>query len=122
MHAVDHATKNPDLDAASPPKNLRNLSLPPTPFGKPLLTPSTAPQPLSATIHTHELDIPNADIFANSAMFTRLGQLEAWVQADARMLEKQLHKVRELEEQIAILEAKTEELRVLRRCVLSICG
>jgi cell division protein FtsB len=45
-------------------------------------------------------------------MFTRLGQLEAWVQADARMLEKQLHKVRELEEQIAILEAKTEELRI----------
>jgi hypothetical protein len=98
------------------------IHLSPILSAKPLLTPSTAPQPLNATIHTHELDIPTADIFANNAMFTRLGQLEAWVQADARMLEKQLHKVRELEEQIAILEAKTEELRVLRRCVLSICG
>jgi hypothetical protein len=108
-----------------PPRLPKTCVIHPSPApSNPLLTPSTAPQPLGATIHTHALDIPNptTDLFANSALFTRLGQLEAWVQSDARMLEKQLHKVRELEEQIAVLEAKTEELRALRRCVLSICG
>jgi hypothetical protein len=55
-------------------------------------------------------------------LLTRLGQLEAWLQEDERKLEMREQRMRDLERQIEVLEARTEELRVLRGCGVGVEG